>query len=72
MAWMQIMVVTIVCTAILIDVIKGNEKQSQCDRCKRLKRKGGRSFMWKYDCDMIGNFDKPPEYCRGYEPREDD
>lgn len=48
-------------------------KQKPCDTCKHLVTKG--KNMWKYSCDPPEQFgpncfNKAPEYCRWYEPRE--
>lgn len=51
---------------------KEQEKQSLCDSCTHLVRKGGDIDARKYKCGIfIASFYKSPEYCRNYERRED-
>ena len=60
-------------------VVTRKRKVALCDTCKSLRFKRnhpGRS-EWKYECsckDMWANrkFDKPPVYCKYYEPRGND
>ena len=72
MILLQIMAATIVCAAILSDASKNREEQAMCSKCKYLTRKGGRGrWYYKYCCDKNDGFDKPPQYCKYYQPREE-
>nr|DAM43990.1 MAG TPA: hypothetical protein [Caudoviricetes sp.] len=48
------------------------EKETLCDTCEYLVRKGGDIESGKYKCgfEPVG-FCKSPEYCRNYEQREE-
>ena len=49
------------------------EKQSLCDSCTHLVRKGCDIDAGTYKCDIfIASFYKSPEYCRNYEPRKEE
>lgn len=51
---------------------KEQEKQSLCDSCTHLERKGCDLDVGKYKCVILnGSFNKPPEFCRNYERREE-
>ena len=48
-----------------------SKKKAPCDTCDHLTKKGG---GWKYYCNGWGwddGFDRPPEYCKSYKPREE-
>lgn len=47
------------------------EKETICDTCKNLIRKGGDIEPGKYKCRFVnGSFYESPEYCRNYEMRK--
>lgn len=49
-----------------------SKKHPMCDTCDHLERKGGGA--WAYYCCAKGytsSFDKPPEYCKMYKPKEE-
>ena len=77
MIWIQAIAAAVVCGAILIDVAdRKTRKASMCDTCKQLRRKNRRNmsdYRYECGCSKIYNsyFDKPPEYCAYYEPREE-
>lgn len=77
MIWIQAIAAAVVCGAILIDVVdRKTNKSSMCDTCKQLRRKNRRTMNnYKYECGCLrigyNYFNKPPEYCAYYEPRED-
>ena len=51
---------------------KEPEKETLCDTCKHLVRKGGDIEPGKYKCGFENeSFRKAPEYCRNYEQREE-
>lgn len=51
---------------------KEPKKQSLCDSCTHLVRKGCDIDAGKYKCDIfIASFYKSPEYCRNYEIRKE-
>jgi hypothetical protein len=76
MIWIQAIAAAVVCCAILIDVAdRKTRKASMCDTCKLLIRKNRRSmYDYRYECGCsrinCNCFDKQPEYCAYYEPRE--
>lgn len=50
-----------------------HKKSIPCDSCAFLIKKGG---FWKYTCKradyfFTDSFDKPPEYCKYYKPKEE-
>ena len=50
---------------------RSSKKETPCDSCAYLARKGG---TWKYYCGRYDmkypySFDKAPEYCKYYEER---
>ena len=48
------------------------EKETLCDTCKNLIRKGGDIDSGKYKCGFLnGSFYISPEYCRDYKPRNE-
>lgn len=48
------------------------EKETLCDTCENLVRKGGDIESGKYKCACLnGSFNISPEYCRNYEQREE-
>lgn len=48
------------------------EKETLCDTCKNLVRKGGDIESGKYKCAFEpGSFYKSPEYCRNYKTRNE-
>lgn len=48
------------------------EKETLCDNCKHLVRKGGDIEPGKYKCEFVnGSFYKSPEFCRNYKQREE-
>lgn len=48
------------------------EKETLCDTCEHLVRKGGDIESGKYKCGFLdGSFNKSPEYCRNYERRKE-
>lgn len=48
------------------------EKETLCDTCKHLVRKGGDIEPGKYKCEFVdGSFYKSPEFCRNYKQREE-
>lgn len=48
------------------------EKETLCDTCKNLVRKGGDIDLGKYKCGFLnGSFYNSPEYCRDYKPRNE-
>lgn len=50
---------------------KEQEKQSLCDSCAHLVRKGCDIDAGKYKCELFCvGFHNPPEFCRNYEPRK--
>lgn len=77
MIWIQAIVAAVVCGAILIDVAdRKTNKASTCDTCKQLRRKNRRTMSYyRYECGCSridsNYFEKPPEYCAYYEPREE-
>lgn len=47
-------------------------KETLCDTCEHLVRKGGDIEPRKYKCGFWdGSFNKSPEYCRNYERRKE-
>lgn len=51
---------------------KEQEKQSLCDSCTHLVRKGCDIDVGTYKCDIfIASFYKSPEFCRNYELRKE-
>lgn len=49
-----------------------SEKETLCDTCKYLVRKGGDIEQGKYKCEFLyGSFYKSPEYCRNHKPRNE-
>lgn len=47
------------------------EKETLCDTCEHLMRKGGDIEPGKYKCGFLcGSFYNQPEYCRNYEMRK--
>ena len=51
---------------------KEQDEQSLCDSCTHLERKGCDLDVGKYKCIILnGSFNKPPEFCRNYERREE-
>lgn len=51
---------------------KKQEKQSLCDSCAHLVRKGGGLKLGKYKCKFLnGSYHKSPEYCQIYERRKE-
>lgn len=71
MTWLYVVATLVFCFAILKEVIKCREEKAPCARCRNLIRKGGRGWNWRYDCARCDGFDRPPEYCSKFEPRED-
>lgn len=59
----------IVSAIVVYGIIHRTPKNTKCTTCKHLKWKGG-GHAWKYCCDAQGSFDKEPEYCRDYAPKE--
>ena len=48
------------------------EKETLCDTCEHLIRKGGDIEPRKYECGFSDrSFNKSPEYCRNYKRREE-
>lgn len=48
------------------------EKETLCDTCKNLVRKGGDIDPGKYKCKFLnGSFCNSPEYCLDYKPRNE-
>lgn len=48
------------------------EKDTLCDTCEHLERKGGDIESGKYKCGFLnGSFNKSPEYCRNHKPRNE-
>lgn len=48
------------------------EKETLCDTCKHLVRKGGDIESGKYKCEFVnGSFYESPEFCRNYKQREE-
>lgn len=48
------------------------EKETLCDTCENLVRKGGDIESGKYKCAYLnGSFNKSPEYCRDHKPRNE-
>lgn len=48
------------------------EKETLCDTCEYLVRKGGDIEPGKYKCAYLnGSFNKSPEYCRDHKPRNE-
>lgn len=48
------------------------EKETLCDTCEYLVRKGGDIESGKYKCAYLnGSFNKSPEYCRDHKPRNE-
>lgn len=75
MLWMQALATGVFCGAVIYEAVKNSQKKPACETCKHLRQKGG-GGLYKYYCDKPINtyrheFDKPPEYCGNYEPRED-
>ena len=59
-----------VATAIAQKKPQEKEKETLCDTCEHLIRKGGDIEPRKYECGFSDRgFNKSPEYCRNYEPR---
>lgn len=51
---------------------QGPEKETLCDTCENLVRKGGDIESGKYKCAYLnGSFNKSPEYCRDHKPRNE-
>lgn len=51
---------------------KEPEKETLCDTCKHLVRKGGDIESGKYKCEFVnGSFYESPEFCRNYKQREE-
>ena len=49
-----------------------SEKETLCDTCEHLIFKGGDIEPRKYKCGFCdGSFNKSPEYCRNYKPRNE-
>lgn len=71
MTGLYVVATLVFCYAVLREVIRDREEKAQCTRCRNLIRKGGRGWRWKYECMRYDGFDKPPEYCGKFEPRED-
>lgn len=71
MTGLYVVATLVFCYAVLSDVVKCREEKAPCARCMNLIRKNGRGSIWRYECTMFGEFDKPPEYCVKFEPRED-
>lgn len=58
----------------LVIVYKRSKPKGICDGCEHLVSKGG--SLWKYACRPPGSLweehnDKPKEYCKYYQKRED-
>ena len=75
MIWMQAIATGVFCGAVIYETVKNSKKAPPCETCEHLMEKGG-GGLYKYYCDKPINtysheFDKPPEYCGNYEPRED-
>lgn len=48
------------------------EKETLCDTCKHLVRKGGDIEPGKYKCGFLnGSYYISPEYCLDYKPRNE-
>ena len=48
------------------------EKETLCDTCKHLVRKGGDIESGKYKCEFVNVcFYESPEFCRNYKQREE-
>lgn len=48
------------------------EKETLCDTCEHLRRKGGDIAPGKYECGFLcGSFYKSPEYCKDYSRRKE-
>ena len=61
-------ILSIIC-AIIYLLIKKFKKESMCCSCQRLKQY--KCGCWKYRCRIYGDFDRAPEYCMDYCPREE-
>ena len=49
-----------------------SKKSTPCDSCEHLEKKGG--GFWSYYCSAKGyteSFDKPPEYCKNFKPKQE-
>ena len=68
---LQIIAIAVFCYAILRETRRSNEKKALCERCKYLTRKGGSGWTWRYSCERYRGFDRPPEYCGEFKPKED-
>lgn len=59
-----------VATAIARKKPQEPEKETLCDTCEHLIRKGGDIEPRRYECGFSDrSFNKSPEYCRNYETR---
>ena len=77
MVWLQILATTIVCGAIISDVIKNNRQddkyKTDCNYCAFLIRKNRwRLGEYKYHCMKHGGFDKQPIFCSDYKKRSEE
>ena len=75
MIWLQILATTIVCGAIITDVVKNNyqdnEYKTDCNSCAFLERKKHWNLNeYKYLCRKHGGFDKPPIICADYKKKK--
>lgn len=76
MVWLQILATTIVCGAIISDVVKNNRQDNKyktdCNFCAFLIRKNRwRLGEYKYHCMEHGGFDKQPIFCSDYKKRSE-
>ena len=77
MVWLQILATTIVCGAIIADVVKNNRQddkyKTDCNACAFLERKKHWNLdEYKYLCRKHGSFDKPPIICADYKKRSEE
>lgn len=64
--------------AAIIYGVAARKKKILCLSCKHLARYGG-GDIWKFHCvgcpgatsDWPEKFDKPPKYCKYYEPKDE-
>ena len=77
MVWLQILATTIVCGAIISDVVKNNRQddkyKTDCNSCAFMVRKNRwRLGEYKYHCRKYGGFDKPPIFCANHRKRSEE
>jgi len=56
---------------IAVELIRRDRCTTSCDMCKHLKRKGGGDLYRYYCSKRLCGFDRQPEYCSDWMPRED-